>query len=150
MNRISSCSILGFLLTVWALCVSGCGEEDTAGPCVHIYREPIFHVTSAVETGTQDNIDEIVIWNVRIDGVEYPPSLLDGESENVVIQDSLLICTVPFSFGTTAGDWQFRATASGFVEATFDFPGVRYSDGQGGCPSYSDGGLRVTLELDRE
>ena len=130
MSRISAHPIADILLIVWVIGISGCGEEDIVGPCVHIYREPIFHVASVVETGTQDNIDEVVIWNVRIDGIEYSPSLLDGESENVVIQDSLLICTVPFAFGTTAGDWQFQVTASSFVEATFDFPGVRYSDGQ--------------------
>jgi hypothetical protein len=150
MNRISHYSILGFLLMIWVLDFSGCGEEGTAGPCVHIYREPIFHVTSVTETGTQAKIGEIVIREVRINGLEYPPSLLNAESENVVFQDSLLICTVPFSFGHTPGDWQFEATASGYVEATFNFPGVQYSEGQGGCPSYSDGGVRVTLELDPE
>jgi len=60
--------------------------------------------------------------------------------------DSALICNPPCSFGTQPGNYSFRVSAGSFAD-TIVLCSPFYSINKGGCPSSSDGGLRINIGL---
>ena len=58
-----------------------------------------------------------------------------------------LECQVPCSFGTKDGKWQFTASAPGHAGRAVNV-GAHYAVVGRGCPSYSDKGVDIRLNLD--
>jgi hypothetical protein len=118
----------------------------TVGPCVHIYKEAILHIESVNNTQTGSLIPTIVLSQIMLDTVKISPMWLTTVSKNVVFFDSTLICNVPCSFGTDSREYRFTVSANGYADTTITcFP--IYTINQGGCPSSSDGGLRIRFTM---
>lgn len=146
--RGSSIQFLGILLMM--LWCTGC-YEITAGPCSVEYGEAVLHITSVRDATTNEQIAEITISRIEFDGRSYP--LLFGltHSQNIELRDSVLVCTVPFSFGTGEGTYVLAVSAEGYVDRDLEIVDAHYSVHEGpGCPMYLDGGTRVQFAMGRK
>jgi len=136
------------LCVVAAACA--CNDIDgSTGPCVHYFREPILQVTAVRLANSAAEIPVVLLSGFRIDGRPLPAtSLLQCEQAvGLAARDSLLECRVPCGFGVASGTWEFTAVAAGSAPTQVTVPGVHYERSGGGCPSWSDGGQRLELEL---
>jgi hypothetical protein len=119
---------------------------STVGPCVHIYKEAILHIESVTNSQTGALIPTIVLSEIRLDTSAVNPMWLTPVSKNVVFVDSTLVCNVPCSFGTEPHQYTFRVSAKGYLDTTISCF-ANYSIIHGGCPSSSDGGLRIQFTM---
>ena len=100
-------------------------------------------------------IAELELWDVTIDGqATSAPDVLaqwpHGETNLALGPDEdRLVCTIPCAMGTQPGAWSFAAGADGYAPTTASAEAA-YAVQQGGCPSFSDGGTRVAIELAAE
>jgi hypothetical protein len=125
---------------------NGEGDGGTVGPCVHIYKEAILHIESVNNAQTGSLIPTIILSKITLDTVKIDPMWLTIVSKNVVFYDSTLICNVHCSFGMDSREYRFTVSANGYADTTITcFP--IYIMNQGGCPSSSDGGLRIRFTM---
>ncbi|MCX6122428.1 MAG: hypothetical protein NTX44_12535 [Ignavibacteriales bacterium] len=127
----------------------GCKTLDdggTVGPCVHIYKEAILHVESITNSVTGSLIPAVAISNIFLDSTKTNPQLLTPISTNVIQLDSMLICSPPFSFGTEVHKYSFTVSTRGYFDTTI-ICNPFYTTNKGGCPSSSDGGLRIRFSM---
>jgi hypothetical protein len=123
------------------------GCEGVTGPCVHTYREPLLQIVSARDAETGAPITNVVIRNVRREGIAQDLQLLlAGPAYSVEVQGDSLLCRVPCGFATSEGNYIFTVSAPGYPPQDRGYE-ARYRVFKGGCPSYNDGGLRVSLAL---
>ncbi len=135
---------VGAAVSVAAVLV-GC--DGVAGPCVHTYREPLLQIVAAHDTQTGAPIGSVAIRNVRLDGIEQDlRRLLAGPSYGVEVQGDSLACRIPCGFATSGGSYILTVSAPGYPRQDLGYD-ARYRVFKGGCPSYNDGGVRVTLAL---
>jgi hypothetical protein len=143
---LSSLGLLAFL-------AYGCELPQTpyAGPCVVTYGEPALHITSAVDADSGDPIPQITISRLVINGQEIPLEYELWDSNNIEYRDSVLVGTIPCSFGYMVGTYVLTISAEGYSESVFEFRDVHYSVREGpGCPLHFDGGTRVQISLKGE
>jgi len=131
-----------------ALVACGCGSDDiTSGPCVHTYKDALFHIASVADSASLTPIDTIFILEARRDTIAFPPSSLVLEfSDGIAVHGDTIECDVPCAFGTIEGSWEFRVSAAGY-QPQWRSIDARYSVFVGGCPSYNDSGMRITWSL---
>jgi hypothetical protein len=122
------------------------GLENRVGPCVHIYEEPILHIEFTRNTQTGMYLQTIILSEIKIDSIKADIKYLIIESRGVAMLDSSHVCNPPCSFGTQAGNYSFRVSAVGFVD-TVIVCSPFYSVSKGGCPSSSNGGLRINFSI---
>jgi hypothetical protein len=122
------------------------------GRCIVEHREAVLHVTSVRDATTNEEIAEIAITGLEIDGRSYPiEEFALPQSQNVEFRDSLFICSVPFSFGTREGSYLLSVSAEGYVDRDVEIADVHYAVREGpGCPLYLDGGTRVRFTMERK
>lgn len=142
---------------VFVACTGG-GEGPDAGadgPCVHELREPVLHIASAEPEDAGDPLAELELWDVTIDDeAESLESVLsqwpdDDTGLELSEGEERLICTIPCAMGMREGAWSFQATAGGHGTTTVTAD-AEYGVHEGGCPSYSDDGTRIDVELPPE
>ncbi len=121
-------------------------DNDSAGPCAHIYEEPILSVISAKDVDTQQGIDRIELKSIKIDGIDADLNILLDQSSNINRLDSTLICNIPCAFGTQTGEYSFMVSAEGFRDSLYTLD-VQYKYSEGGCPSRSWGSQEMMIEL---
>ncbi len=122
-----------------------CGEDDSVGPCVHTYKEPVFNVESIQDTINNVSLRFVKLYSLKIDNLTQNPASALFESYSVVTDDSVFYCNIPFGFGVEEGKYEFIIEAENYEPKTFTIENVRYSIHDGGCPSYSDGGMKLKL-----
>jgi len=138
--------IISSLLLVGLIGCDGAGNEGGIGPCVHIYDEPIFHIQSVTDGQTGTQIETIVLSNIGIDSTKPDLRFLIIESNRIAMLDSFLVGNPPCSFGTESGLYSFLVSATGYRD-TLITTDASYSVFEGGCPSKSSGGLRISITL---
>lgn len=117
-----------------------------AGPCVHIYEEPILHIEWARNAQSGTYLQTVILSDIRIDTAKADLRFLISGSKGVAMLDSSLVCNPPAAFGTQAARYSFRVSASGYRDTVvICYPD--YSVFKGGCPSSSNGGLRINITL---
>jgi|AntRauTorcE11897_2_1112592.scaffolds.fasta_scaffold40294_2 hypothetical protein len=120
---------------------------SSIGPCVHTYEEPVLTIQSVSSAETGNKISTLEIFNVKIDNVSgNPASLIDEVSENISVEDSILICTIPCGFGTMEGTYEFAVKADGFKDSII-YKSAQYNKLEGGCPSSSSDGTKISFSL---
>jgi hypothetical protein len=139
----------GLPLILLAASLCGCPVSPGYGPCVHTYREPILNIVAAMDARSNAPIHSFVIHEVRMDGIKQDFYFLLAESYGVKAQGDSLVCQVPCGFGSEEGNYTFTVTAEGYPAQVRGYEG-HYSIFHGGCPSYNDGGARVTLRLQKD
>lgn len=139
--------ILILLFTILFSCTDEKGDKNIVGPCIHEYKEAVFHVTSVRDTVNDSFINFVKIKNLKIDGVVQNNFWITGNSYSIAVSDSVIYCNVPFGFGYMNGTYEFTLEAPGYSPKNFVITDVEYSINEGGCPSYSDGGKRVQLVI---
>lgn len=142
MNSVRFCTIVLFFFI-------GCtpeGEQGGIGPCVHIYKEPILHITSITNMITGEPVSAFTITDVRVDGRTQNLFHLRSLSYGVVWYDSILFANVPCGFGTDEGVYHVTISATGFRDTVIQ-AAARYAVFQGGCPSSNSGGTRISFVL---
>ena len=121
-----------------------------AGPCVHVYEDPVLHVDSASGRTTDAVIGQIELSDLEVDGqTRTPAEATEPQGQNVEVDGDTLRCTLPCAFGTTEGTWTFVADAAGYAP-TPQSEDATYATFNGGCPSSNDDGSHVTLQLDED
>jgi len=143
---------------VWAtLWLAGCaGMRDSSfgqrmfGACAHAYRSGIVAITAAQSTGGGAGVSRplplVILGQIRVNDKAVDPGDLPG-LVNAVPGPQGLECTVPCSFGTEEGKWQFTASAPGHAGRPVNV-GAHYAVFGRGCPSYNDKGMEVRLSLE--
>lgn len=122
-------------------------SDPEAGICVHTYEDPILAIES-VSSESGDPISEIYLSNLSINGSEQDlSSVTDDPSNNVSVEDSSIVCTIPCGFGTQEGTYQFDTSTPDYQDTTITFEGVSYEVFNGGCPSSNSGSREVSFEL---
>jgi hypothetical protein len=135
-------------LTLVGWLMVGCG---TAGPCVHVYRDALVHMSAFVDSASSAAVDSVFITNVTVNGSTLPLNLAiagGGHETGILLDGDTLRCSSPCAFGSSEGSWQVTLLARGFPRQTIAFS-ARYATFHGGCPSYNDGGTSVVLRLAR-
>jgi hypothetical protein len=121
-------------------------SDNRVGPCVHIYEEPILHIEWVRNAQTGNYLRTVVLSGITIDSLRRDPFSLLTESRGVVAVDSTLVGNPPCAFGVQPGRYSFRVSADGYRDTVVVcFPA--YSINKGGCPSSSNGGLRISITL---
>lgn len=127
----------------------GACDGNPIGPCVHEYREALLQVVGARDAQDNTPLPNFVIRQVQIDGREQDLRfVVAGPSYGVELKGDSLVCRVPCGFGTQEGNYIFTVSAPGYPPQVRGYEG-RYGVFHGGCPSYNDAGVRVTLRLSR-
>jgi hypothetical protein len=72
--------------------------------------------------------------------------LTDEISNNISVEDSILICTIPCGFGTMEGVYEISISADGYRDLTLSTL-AKYDELKGGCPSSSSGGHSIGFSL---
>lgn len=124
--------------------------ERMFGTCPHTYRSGIVAITAAQSTGGVSGvprpIPQVILGQIRVNDQPVDPGNLQG-LVNAVPGPQGLECLVPCSFGTQDGKWQFTASAPGQVGRLVNV-GAHYAVVGHGCPSYSDKGVDVRVNLE--
>lgn len=142
-------------MAVWGA-LGGCAGAGDAlsrhffGHCEHVYRSGVVAV-SAVQssggtTGVARPLTQVMLGQIRLDGRPLDPGDVPG-LVNASPTAVGLLCSVPCSFGTQAGKWEFSAYAAGHAGKPVSV-GAGYAVQGRGCPSYSDQGTPVRLVLE--
>jgi len=130
------------------LMISSCEPPGTnVGPCVHIFEEPILTIQSVNSAETGNLISTIEIFDVTIDDIDRDATFLTQEmSENITIEDSVFICSIPCGFGTLEGTYQFSVKSEGFQDTVIS-ENATYNKSEGSCPSSSSDGAKINFSL---
>ena len=140
---------LTFVMSAFLVC--DCDGPIGPGPCVVEYREPVLHIISVTDADTGDPIPRIFISGIVINGTDCPLDYALLDSRNMEFQDTILVCTIPCSFGNEPGIYVLTISAEGYPESGLEVMNVHYSIREGpGCPLLLDGGTRVAFSLKRE
>jgi len=145
-NKIWNRLVLLFVTCIALFQITCKSDGGGIGPCVHIYEEPILHIEAVrnIQSGTY--LRTIVLSNITIDSIKQDPFFLIAESRSVAVLDSSFVCNPPCSFGTQTGRYTFKVSASGCKDTIITcYP--KYNINKGGCPSSSNGGLRISIDL---
>ncbi len=139
------------LFCIIIILFNGCTEGwyNDIGPCEHVYIEPVLHIESAGDSVTGQEIDNIKISNVFLDSEPAHFIILKSQMQNIEVVDSVLHCTIPCAFGIEPGDYEFTVSSEGYEDVALKVFAI-YSEGGGGCPSYSNGGTRIKILMVQE
>lgn len=149
--------IMAGTLVLATACLAGCaGMRNTPigqrlfGACAHTYRSGIVVITAVQSTGGAYGLarplPQVLLGPIRVNDKVVDPGELPG-LVNAVPGPQGLECTVPCSFGTEEGRWQFTANAPGHTGRPVNV-GASYAVLGRGCPSYNDKGTEVRLSLE--
>jgi len=131
---------------VVAVLLVGCGDSAT-GFCEHQFREPLVQVVEAKDEVSGSPIGVLVVKEVRVGGYAADLRFLTASpSYGVRVEGDSLLCSVPCGFGTREGYYIITVSAAGYPDQDREFS-ARYRVFHGGCPSYNDGGIQITVEL---
>ena len=132
-------------IVIITFCFLSCEENNSTGPCVHTYNEPILNITSIRDTVNFNHPRFIILRELKINGSKQFGAYPLTASYSIVTNDSIFYCNIPFGFGVEEGKYEFIIEAEGFQPKQITIENVSYSVFEGGCPSYNDGGKRVEL-----
>jgi hypothetical protein len=139
------------VLIIAALVQLGCaGPGESAAqlmrPCVHTYRSGIVVVAAARSSDAQAGaLPTLTLSDFKVE--DRPLAVADLQQlHHAVATPQGLVCTVPCSFGSEEGRWQFTAAAPGHAPRSVSVV-ARYAVFVGGCPSYNDQGAEVRVTL---
>jgi hypothetical protein len=139
---------IGIALTMVALFLSACDDDfPVAGPCYHEHLSPVLEVTSVTHAGTGAAIDTLLVSAVRIgefgnllQDFTHPPAF------GVELVNSVLVCTVPFGFGTCEGHYSIELSTTEGMGMTLGAE-VSYEKDWGNCPRFSEGATELNIQL---
>lgn len=123
-------------------------DNNKVGPCVHEYREAIFHITALTDSASGSTISFASISNLKINGNQHT-SFFGSINYGIVSADGIFYCNFPCGFGIEPGSYEFDISADGYKTKHVIFNNIDYSIYEGGCPSYNDGGVRVTITMSK-
>ena len=149
--------IMARVLVLSTVCLAGCAGMRNSpmgqrmfGACLHTYRAGVVAITAVQSTGGVSGqprpIPQVIVGQIRVNDKSAEPGELQG-LVNAVPGPQGLECTVPCSFGTEEGKWQFTVSAPGHGGRAVNV-GASYAVLGRGCPSYNDKGTEVRLNLE--
>jgi hypothetical protein len=118
------------------------------GPCIHTYQDQVLHIDDAAGTSTGAVIMQLDLSGFAVNGAPRTAiQIVQQSAFNVFAFDNVVRCTLPCSFGTEPGEWEFTASAIGFTP-TAQNVAAEYATFSGGCPSFETDGTHVSILLD--
>jgi hypothetical protein len=145
--------IMKLLLIFSFIIFTSCKEkidDGLVGPCVHEYKEAIFHISVLKDSITNMPITFAKLEMLKINGREHTGSFFGERNYGIVYADSAYYCNFPCGFGYESGSYEFRIIAEGYKDKIVRFENVDYSIYHGGCPSYNDAGKRVSIIMNKK
>ena len=117
---------------------------------MHENREALLNVQSVQDDQTGTTISPIKFNLILLEGVPVSGAMLVTElSSNVEFVQGHLICTVPCFFGEVPGFYQLWVGAEGYRIELHELTAA-YAIREEGCPSFSEGAVRLNFELRRQ
>lgn len=147
---IRSVAVLAVAMLLTACDSSSGPSEDSAfiGPCIHTVEDEVLHIDAATGTQTGAVIAALDLSGFTVDGqARTAQQIIEQRQINVVQFDGILRCTLPCAFGTEVGQWEFTASAVGYMP-TLQSVAAIYDTFSGGCPSFETDGTHVSILLD--
>ena len=127
-------------------------EEEMAGTCDIVFREPVIHLDAAYGQQSGAVIGDIVMTDLTVNDRalnEFNVGFLADDGVNVSAEGNTLYCTLPCQFGVEEGIWTFTVTADGYLPTGQNLEAA-YGSFDGGCPAYYDEGSHFELRLNEE
>jgi hypothetical protein len=121
-------------------------DGDTIGPCVHTYEDPVIHIDSVTNAQNGSLISTFQILEIIKDGYREQPAYMKIVSNNVAVYDTMLVCSLPCSFGTDEGKYSLKVSAVGYRDTTVSV-NAKYAVFKSGCPSSNSGGTRFSFKM---
>ena len=138
--------ITGALLLAFTVVSCSLFESDY-GPCIHNFEDPVLVIASVTSAEDDSTIEEVIISKVSIDSnLISTQDLVLEFSENIILKDSVLTCTIPCGFGTNEGLYELTFSAQGYFDLTLSTL-AEYNNINGGCPSSSSGSHLLGFSL---
>ena len=145
------------LLAACIVCfLSACGnggqqqEPQRAGPCIHMYREPVLSIQKITSLPSGATLPVATLSQFTFNGSPITANeLVSQSSSNVVVKSNSLECTTPCGFGTAEGRYEFLTSAD-LHQSKMTSTMAGYSVFSGGCPSASDVGTDISLDLQKQ
>lgn len=125
----------------------GSAEAPTA-VCSHHYNEPVLNLAYVMDALSGAMQKSVSLLSLTINGrlvtsTNYPLAL----SSNIQAVGDRLVCTLPCGLGTEEGAYQLMIEAPGYMPQTINVT-ANYRVFAGGCPSMSDQGLHIGINLE--
>ncbi len=150
-------------ITLTSLCGcsqgSGDPQDELAGPCVIVPREPVLTLLSASDTRWGNDIPSLHLSNISftspggvtttLDLAGLEQASIDPLVQNITLDPDaeLLVCTLPCALFFAPGEYAFTASSNGYAESEISVQ-ANYAVYEGGCPGYYDVGTDITITLD--
>ncbi len=148
MKRCRSILLILCLPLVGIGCSENSPDDGFAGPCVVTYGDEVLHIDEASGSATSAIIGQLELSSFVVNGqVRTSEEVVAQRQSNVVLDGELLRCTLPCSFGTESGQWEFTALAPGYLP-TGQSATAEYATVSGGCPSFGTDGTHISAVLD--
>ena len=124
------------------------GDSGFVGPCIHTLEDEVLHIDEASGSATSAIIGQLELSSFVVNGqIRTSEEVVARRQSNVVLDGELLRCTLPCSFGTESGQWEFTAAAPGYLP-TGQSATAEYARFSGGCPSFETDGTHISAVLD--
>lgn len=116
------------------------------GACEHVFRDPVLAVRLDVVGPLRPGA--FALTDFQINGRSRPPAphWTQAPAYRAQIRGDTLFCEGACGFGFEEGAYDFTAGAVGFDQRPVRVD-ARYQDGDGGCPSSSEGSTQITVTL---
>lgn len=125
-------------------------DDGIVGPCVHEYKEAIFHITALKDSISNTQISFAKLVALKINNRNQVGSFGGYNNYGIVYTDSVYYCNFPCGFENEKGSYEFKIVAEGYKDKIIKYENVDYSIYKGGCPSYNDGGKRVSIIMNKQ
>ena len=125
-------------------------DDGGVGPCIHEYKEAIFHISVLKDSVSNIPISFAKIVTLKINERKQIGSFFGDKNNGIVYSDSVYYCNFPCGFGIERGSYEFKIIADGYKDKFVKYENVDYSVYKGGCPSYNDGGKRVSIIMSKK
>jgi len=136
------------LLLFLLVFITSCKEiidDEGVGPCVHEYKEAIFHISGVKDSISNQPISSAKLVTLKINEIKQTGPFFGEINYGIVYADSVYHCNFPCGFGIERGSYGFTIIAEGYMDKVVRYENIDYSINKGGCPSYNDGGKRVSI-----
>jgi hypothetical protein len=140
-------SLLVFSFIFISSCKENIDDGGLVGPCIHEYKEAIFHIEVVRDSASNTPITFAKLEGLKINGRNHTGSFFGEMNYGIVYTDSTYYCNFPCGFGNESGLYEFKILADGYKNKVVRYENVDYSIYKGGCPSYNDGGKRVSIVM---
>lgn len=150
MKYLRMMSLVSLMVIQFSSCTKELVDDGQVGPCVHEYKEAIFHIIDLRDSSSNTQIMNAKVTDVKINGRNQSGPFIGTPNYGMIFLDSTYDCTIPFGFGYEKGSYELKMIVEGYQDKIVKYENVDYSIYVGGCPSYNDGGQKISVLMKKK